>query len=370
MFGNNSHVADEPNLLERAFAAGCTRLAVISLHPGAGARTVLERAAMEFHRRGISVGLTRAPRLPLETLSAGALTPIRVPQGTIVATTIDRAQNELLEPLGQAFGRTSLGELGLFRVRQDASLRLYGPDDAASMHETLARLDEMSGGLALVDGAWERRAFAAPGGAQAVVLVAGAGYSGCPERSAAALRYVVEILELQRAEDHALESWHRAAECGNAAVLDPVSQNLTIFEAEGEELVSRIVSTSDESSIVLLPQGLYDDVLGPLSRSQLRCTLIVRDPTCVRIAPIYYRSWSRGGGTIRVIEPMNVMAVATNPVNLSGPDAHPERFRRLVSDTLSDVPIHDVVLESDRSANGGLWQLLRKPAALGQLFKR
>ena len=90
MFGfARNIVTDEPNLHERAFAAGCTRLAVISLHPGAGARTVLERSATEFHQRGIAVGVTRAPRLPLERLTPGGGVPIRLPGGTIVATTRD-----------------------------------------------------------------------------------------------------------------------------------------------------------------------------------------------------------------------------------------------------------------------------------------
>jgi hypothetical protein len=370
MFGIRSHVADEPNLLERAFAAGCTRLAVISLHPGAGARTVLERAASEFHKRGISLGLTRAPRLPLEALDPGAVMPIRVPEGTIVATTPVPEQEGFLEPLGSAFGRSSLGELQLFRARQSAYLRLYGPDDDDSMRQALERLDEMSGGLALVDGAWERRGFAAPGGAQAVVLVAGAGFSGRPERSAAALRHVVEILRLERADRSALEAWPRVDEQGIPAVLDAGSQDLTFAESCGEELVTDLVSMNGQGLVVLLPQGLHNDLLGPLSRSPLRCTLVVRDPTCFRAAPIYYRSWIRGGGTIRVTEAMRVLAVATNPVNCSGPDAHPERFRKLVSDTLSNLPIHDVVLETERLINPSIWELLRRPVVLSQLFKR
>jgi hypothetical protein len=361
MFGTHSGaVTDEPNLLERAFAAGCTRLAVISLHPGAGARTVLERAAIEFHRRGIAVGVTRAPRLPLEALTPDAVTPIQVPEGTVVATTPDCGQVDALEPLGPAFGRTSLGDLGLFRVRRSTTLRIYGPDDADSMREALERLDEHSGGLALVDGAWERRAFAAPGGAQAVVLVAGAGYSGSPERSAAALRYVVEVLGLKQAGDSTLGAWSEAAAHGTPAALDALTGNTEALDARGDELASRLGSMSGKTLTVLLPGGLHDELLGPLSRSSIRCTLVVRDPTCVRVAPIYYRSWSRGGGKIRVIEPMRVMAVATNPVNRSGPDAEPERFRRLVSDTLSQLPTHDVVLEADRPTSGRFWSLLRR----------
>jgi hypothetical protein len=370
MFEDKNQLTDEPNLLERAFAAGCTRLAVISLHPGAGARTVLQCAASEFHKRGISLGLTRAPRLPLEALHSGAVMPIRVPEGTIVATTPVPEQESMLEPLGPVFGRTALGELRLYRARQSARLRLYGPDDEASMREALERLDEMSGGLALADGAWERRSFAAPGGAQAVVLVAGAGFSGLPERSAAALRHYAEILDLEQADQTVLDAWPRVEAQGSAGLLEAGSRELALAGSSGEELATDLTAMSLQRPVVLLPQGLHDDLLGPLSRSSLRCTLVVRDPTCFRAAPIYYRSWRRGGGAIRVIEPVRVMAVATNPVNGSGPDAHPERFRKLVSDAVPDLPVHDVVLESERSTNPGLWDLLRRPVRLRQLSRR
>ena len=362
MFGFATNaVADEPNLHERAFAAGCTRLAVISLHPGAGARTVLERSATEFHQRGIAVGVTRAPRLPLEQLTPGGGVPIRLPGGTIVATTRDGdVADDALEPLGPAFARTSLGELGLFRMRRTAAVRLYGPDDAATMREVLERLDEESGGLALVDGAWERRAFAAPAGAQAVVLVAGAGYSGRPERSAAALRYVVEILGLEQADDSVLSAWPEDPATGSATALNVLNGSSTVLDARGEELATRLGSLDGETLTVLLPDSLHADLLGPLSRSAIRCTLVVRDPTCIRVAPIYYRAWCKGGGAIRVVEPMRVLAVATNPVNGSGTDADPKRFRRLVSDTLPDLPIHDVVLEAERSTGRRLWSMLSK----------
>ena len=358
MFGRKPQTpSDTPNLLERAFAAGCTRLAVISLHPGAGARTLLQHSAMEFHRRGVALGVTRAPRLPLEAISREGITPIHLPEGTIVATVSNHDEGDVLEPLGRPISKTALGDIALFRMTREADVRLYGPDDVKAMPQVLQRLDEQSGGLALVDGAWERRAFAAPGGAQAVVLVAGSGYSGNPERSAAALTYTIEQLELQRAAAAVLRAWPAASERGTTTMLDPDGECSRILPDRGEELAASLARRADETSVVLLPGGLHDDMLGPLTRSSVRCTLVVRDPTCLRIAPIYFRAWNKGGGAIRVVEPMQVLAVATNPVNLSGPDADPGEFRQLVSDTLPGLPIHDVVLEA-QTVRPGRWGFL------------
>ena len=97
---------------------------------------------------------------------------------------------------------------------------------------------------------------------------------------------------------------------------------------------------------ILLPSSLTDEFIGPLVRSKLRPMLIVKDPTRLRVAPIYYRAWLKAGGEIRTLQPVRVLAIATNPLNLSGPDVKADRFRDLVNEVVPDVPVHDVVLEA------------------------
>ena len=350
----------EPTLLERVVAQGCRRLAVISLHPEAGARTVLESITTEFHRRGTPVGVTRAPRLPLDAQDAErAVPPISLPAGTIVATTRDLAEHhDALEALGPMICQTALGDLGLFRVTRPGPIPVYGPDDPAAMRRILASLDEESGGLALVDGGWERRGFAAPDVAQGVILVVGSGYSGHPDRSAAAMRYVVEILGLARADGPALRAFHDGAGRGATTILDPQGRTLSAVVQAEDSLVSHLESLGAQAATVVLPDALSDALLGRLVRSSARATIVVRDPTAVHVAPVYYKAWIKDGGAVRVVEPMHVIAVATNPVNRSGPDADAEDFRTAVARALPEIPVHDVVLEAARAKRRPFWRFL------------
>jgi hypothetical protein len=360
LFGTKkSTPSDAPSLLERTFAEGCTRLAVIGLHPGAGARTILDCIAMEFHRRGVSVGVTRAPRIPLDArLAPDAVPPMTLPEGTIVATTAQpEGASADLEPLGPVVCSTALGDLGVFRVKRECQIPIYGPDDPGTMAEVMARLDDESEGLALVDGAWERRGFAAPSVAQGVILVVGSGYSGNPERSAAAVRYTAEILGVPSASADCLRAWPGVVASGNVTILHADGGQSRISLAPGEDLVSRIAAFGDDAAAAVFPDLLDDHVLGPLSRSSIRCTLVVRDPTCIRAAPIYYRAWTKQKREVHVIEPMRVVAVATNPSNPRGPDANPKRFRELVEEALPELPTHDVVLEAAGARRKRMWGL-------------
>jgi len=109
-------------------------------------------------------------------------------------------------------------------------------------------------------------------------------------------------------------------------------------------------------SAILLPHGLNDEFMIPLVRSTFRCTLIVRDATRISLAPIYSRAWLKGEGRIRVVRPLRLIAVATNPINHLGPDADPWEFRRLVESALPGVPVHDVLLESEDERPRPAWK--------------
>ena len=119
--------SETPDLLERVFGSGCTRLAVISLHPGAGARTVVETLAVEFRKRGIRVGVTRVPRIDLDGGVHQILgaPDIEVPNGIVISP--DDRTLYLVEANGKEGGARCLRayDLGDDKIMQ--GLELSGP---------------------------------------------------------------------------------------------------------------------------------------------------------------------------------------------------------------------------------------------------
>ena len=351
-----------PVLLDRIVKSECQRVAVLGLHAHAGTRTILASLVRELHRRQWPFAVTSAPRTPLEIdaeTEAAVTTRLAVPVGAIVATaaasTADGAARlELVETTDL---ETSRGPVGIYRVVEGGEVDVQGPDDPDAMEAVVKRLGTVSGGLVFVDGSWERRAFAAPGVTDGLVLALASGLSATPERSAAAVRYLVEMFTVEPCEEPERVAWEETASGGAAVLLDVRGRPLGLLPPGLADPVQALrAADGTPVATVVLPHGLNDEFMVSLVRSQFRCQLVVRDATRINIAPIYFKAWFKGGGKIRVVRRTHLVAVATNPINNSGPDADAAKFRQSVAEALPGLPVHDVVLETGDEPRKPIWK--------------
>jgi hypothetical protein len=363
MFERKSKAPPGPSLLDRVVRSGAQRVAILGLHPQAGTRTVLASLVRDVHARSLPLALTSAPRLPLEQEEGAAPQPVTrmvVPEGAWIATSAPPAEGDAaarLEKIETAGGSTTLGPVVIYRVAAGGEADLHGPGEPESMKAVLARLTALSSGLVLVDGGWERRAFAAPGVSDGVVIVFAAGYSATPDRSAAAARYLVETLSAPSCDEAARDAWEETASKGATALLDARGRPVGVMPPGLADPVPALKTPEGAPvSTVVLPHGLNDEFMIPLVRSPLRCTLVVRDATRVNVAPVYYKAWLKGRGRIQVVRPLRLIGVATNPWNPSGPDADAAEFRATVAGALPDLAVHDVVIESGGERSKPVWK--------------
>ncbi len=363
MFDRKSKTTTAPTLVDRVLRSGAQRVAILGLHPQAGTRTVLSALVRDIHARSEPLALTSAPRVPLEEEDGASPHPVTrmvVPEGAWLATSAPAVEGEAaaaLDHLETYEWTTSLGPVNSYRVRTAGEADIHGPGEPDSMRIVLARLRELSSGVVLVDGGWERRAFAAPGVSDAVVLVLAAGYSATPERSAAAARYLVETLSVPPCAEAATDAWETTASGGATALLDAQGRQVGVMPPGLSDPVPAL-KTPDGApvSCVVLPHGLNDEFMIPLVRSAMRCTLVVRDATRINVAPVYYKAWLKGRGSIQVVRPLRLIAVATNPCNPAGPDADASEFRSIVANAIPDLPVHDVVAEAGGERTKPVWK--------------
>lgn len=364
MFDRKPKEPEGPSLLDRVVESGSQRVAILGLHPFAGTRTVLASLMREGHRRSWPLAVTSAPRIPLEVeLDGGSkpepVTHLALPEGAWVATA-EKANDDssaLLDRIWVSAWSTQLGPIGIYRVNRGGDVGVHGPSDGEGMSEIVRRLGELSGGMVFVDGAWERRAFASPGTTDGVVLVIGANFSASPERSAAAMRYIVETLTVPPCDEAARVAWEETASRGAAALLDARGRSLGVLPPGLEDPVRALVSPGGATvATIVLPHGLNDDFMIPLVRTPFRCNLVVKDATKISVAPIYFKAWLKGTGRFSVVRPLRIIAAATNPNNPSGPDADPVEFRREVAAAVPGVPVHDVLLESGDEPRRPIWR--------------
>jgi len=332
----------QPLLIDRIESSGLRRIAVVGLHEAAGARTVVESLAAESVARGRTPGVTRSPREVAEGHQVPAR--LRLPEDVVIAT---RAESS---PEGWSYSRTT----------EEGSIPLHGPDESGVMREVLDELARLCDGPALVDGCWERRGFIGPRVSQGLVLAVGAGYSRTPELSAKAARFAVEILRARASSANAALTWRDASTRDVYVLLDRDGRPYSEVPSRVKDPTARILQIDGgPPATLVLPGGLNDELLAPLVRSGLRCNLVVQDPTRINVAPVYHRAWHKGGGRIEVVESLNLIAVATNPIRDEGDDADPEAFRAQVAEQLPDLAVHDVRLEARPTEDRG-WRFWRR----------
>jgi hypothetical protein len=356
---SNSGALPHPTLLDRILGSRARRVAIVGLHPRAGSRTLVGTLARQLEQQGRPCAVTSFPRPALEDgATLEAATRLRLPAGTTLATVENAPHGEDVELGLVEWTRfaTSLGRVGLYRVVREGEIELYGPAQVEALGDVLYRLADVSGGVALVDGAWDHRSFASPGITDGMVLVLGAGYSSTLERSAAAARYVVEVLGLAECSGAPRTAWPEAETLRAALALGARGQRLGTLPLATEPLLLALdASPLDPGAVLVLPRRLTDELMAPLVRRDARFTLVVRDATEVEVAPVYFKAWQKLGGQIQVAERIRVIAVATNPINAAGQDADPGEFRSLVTEAIPGLPVHDAVLES-RPARRPVWK--------------
>lgn len=362
MFERKPKPPQGPALLDRVVKAQSRRVAIVGLHSGAGARTVLGSLVRDVHARAWPFGVMSSPGLPLEPDDVAirrSVIRVGLPEGAWLATAEGTvAESEAGLELGEVTPcATLLGPVGLYRVTKSGEASLHGPTEVDAVRDVSTRLSERSGGIVFVEGGWERRGFAAPGICDGIVLVVAAGYSATPERSAAATRYLVETLSVPPCDETARGAWVETASGGAAALLDGSGRSIGVLPPGLDDPVPALKPRDGvEVATVVLPFSLNDDFMIPLVRSSIRCTLVVRDATRINVASVYFKQWLKGRGRVQVVFPAKLIGVATNPFNASGPDADAETFRALVATALPELPVHDVVLDSPEGQRKPAWK--------------
>jgi len=361
MFDRKPRRPEGPVLLDRVIDSGARRVAVLGLHPRAGARLALSALVTETQRRGLPVAVVSVPRVPPDSdiITADPVTRAELPAGAFLATAERAASSSEAELtlVASTDIQTPLGGLSLYRVAREGAVDLYGPVDPDPLADVLGRLAELSGATVFVEGSWERRSFAAPGVTDGIVLAVGAAYSATPGRSAAAVRYQVDTLASPPCSSQARAAWAQA-KAGRAPVLVDGKGTVQGVLPEGLPDPTRALRTPDGSPVdtVLLPQGLHDGFLHSVVRLPFRCRLVVRDATRISVAPVYFKAWVKRKGSVEVVYPVRLLALATNPTNPAGPDADPVEFRRAVAEAVPELPVHDVVLDEEGEPRRPVWK--------------
>jgi len=337
-------------LFDVVAGSGATTIAVIGLVKNAGKTTVvnalMDNVPLRFGLTSLGPDGERTDHLT--GLDKPRIVP---PRGTLIATTVgslDRSHYTMERVEALPF-HTSLGGVVIGRAVGDRAVEISGPTTLAEVAVTAGRLHAHGAGLVLVDGAINRLGSASPRVSDALIMATGGLVADTLDETVETTLATLEMLTLPAldAATCALVSDETLAdaravtvgEAGEIATLD-----LKTVVGEGVR-VARDVEARATATLFLggaLTQEFADDFLRTLPPKR-RVTLVVRDATVLICTPATVARFRRRGVDLRVLRPLRVLAVTTNPYRFPQPYNARVFFGAIAAAIGDRAPVFDVV---------------------------
>jgi hypothetical protein len=314
--------------------ANIKRLSLIGLSKNVGKTTttnhLLETLVAERLYRVDQLALTS---LGLDGEAVDALTglpkPRYIPQeGLLVATTVDllregEARGIEAERLLQLPGRTALGPVVIARVRRAGQLVISGPAQLREVRFALEQFSVYGAHLSIVDGAINRLGAAAPAVTDACILCTGTSAGATPEQVARRTADVLARLTIPASRwSNACKNSFPPARLLMFSPSDAASAEICQLDStEPAAEAAWITGTMHRHpDAVFLLRGALTEELARALLSQLTATpascsteLVVGDGTKVFCHSAVLQRLAARGLTVRVAEPVRVLALTINP---------------------------------------------------------
>ncbi len=246
--------------------------------------------------------------------------PIRCPAGTLVATAAPllRRSGAKHAVLARTGVRTPLGEVQIARLEQSAKVEVAGPSSSEQITAVVEEMLALGADQAIIDGSIDRRAAAAPGVADAVIMATGAVLAEDIEGVVSHTGRAVEMISLPEVTDERLRDLAEGA-TGESVVAEGESvrrlpSHFALTAQAGQLPEGLRPSDGREQTLVVsgvLPEHLLEALLPGRRQNQLR--VVAPSPTNVFIH-VHSPEWYRQRGVhLEVLDQVELSALTVNP---------------------------------------------------------
>ncbi len=272
-------------------------------------------------------------------------------EGTIIATTTELLSlgDATVEIMNITEYRTPLGEILIGRVKDSGYIQISGPQTTAEIKEVASLMLKLGAEMVIIDGAIDRRSSAAPSITDATILSTGAVLSRDMNKVIEETIHIVNLFNLPQIEDSKeREILKEVLNKGDIAIIDKDSKTHPIGIKTalncGHIIGDHI---EDNSKYILIPGSLVKNTIEDIIRSTnkyKKVDIVVADGTKIFIPPKDWLRFMRYGVRVKVVNPINLVAITLNPY---APQGYYFEARELLDKTkyyIKDIPVVDLVL--------------------------
>jgi len=331
---------------------GMTSVAIVGMAKNVGKTVTLNYLVKQAIRQGLCLGLTSVGRdgekrdevfhTPKPRIFAPAGCLLATARGTLKHCEIDI---EMIKDTGFS---TAMGTVMIGRARESGYVELAGP--TLIKHHRVLQEEMLFFGadLVMVDGALDRVSSATPSLGQGIILATGVVLGASVDVVMEKTRDRIKRFTLPPVDEWDLERCRLIMEHSKVALIDVAGQ-VTVLPAEGSLIAGEIIGQSITPltrAVVMggaVGNGVLEGLLASKKRGNGLC-LVIRNGTCLFCDGRIWRKFLETGGSIKVVEPIRLLAITLNPTSPHGIQFPPQEFFQLAARVLAPCPVMDVVM--------------------------
>jgi hypothetical protein len=328
------------------------RIAIVGTFKNAGKTVALNEFINITAGKGKRIGITSIGRdgERKDLVTNTEKPPIFVPAGTILATAemCVRYSEAPLEIIDVTPFQTAIGKVVICKAKEDGYVEIAGPDSNSEIRKVCDIMLENFAEIVFIDGALNRKTQASPTVADGVILSTGAVLGRSIDVVVDKTVHTIKMLTLPRIDEAMLEICEKAATLPYVSFIDEenniISTHFKTALGSAHKIVEQI---KDNYKYIVVPGTLMNSFVKSM-HNILRSKdieIVVQNGTKVFIEPMEYRVFEKLGGKIKVIDPINILAVSINPYSPEGYHFEPAFFREAMKEALYPIDVFDCVQE-------------------------
>ena len=280
--------------------------------------------------------------------------PIFALEGTLVATSTETlalgdAKIEIIQATNH---RTPMGEVVIGRVIEGGYIQLAGPQTNKGIRDVCQRMLDLGADIAFIDGAINRMASASPFISEGVILATGAVISRDMNKVIEETLHTINLFGLSTIDN--IEDRGAIEEVINEGKIATIDRENRIKYIDIKTAINsgNIIGgeINEDTKYVVFPGSLVKRTLEDIIKSTTKyknITFVVTDGTKVFIEPRDWMILMSKGLDIRVLNPIDTIAVTINPYAPQGYYFGQKEFLDRMRNYLKNIPVFDVMVDGD-----------------------
>ncbi|WP_425446243.1 hypothetical protein [Dethiothermospora halolimnae] len=327
-------------------------ISIVGMAKNAGKTVTLNHIIEEAYYNDVNIGITSTGRDgESEDLVTRTEKPtIYVYEDTLIATAektlvLGDAKVEIIDVTDY---RTPMGRVVIGKVKNSGYVQIAGPNTVHTIKKVSERMIDLGADITLIDGALNRTSSAAPSISDGTILSTGAVLSRDMNNVIRETLHRVSLFTLPSVKDENIRKLaSRIIDNKELAIIDKEfnikSLNIKTALNSGKVIGENI--DEDTKAVVIsgsLVKKTISDIIDVTKRYK-DVDFIIKDGTRVFIDSKVWLSIIRKGFKLKVLNPINIIAVTINPYSPKGYYFEQREFLNKMKSFLTDVNVYDVV---------------------------